>query len=332
MGEEKTLRENILEELRGADDYLSGQELSRQTGVSRTAVWKAINALLEAGYEIRAVRNKGYRLIKEPDILTRENCRNALPPDFSKGWVEAWNELDSTNNRLKQMGEDGAPEGSLVVSDVQTAGKGRRGRSWMAEAGTALTFSLLLKPDLTPDKASMLTLCAALAVQRAVSTLSSLTLTIKWPNDLVCRGRKLCGILTELSADMDRVHYVVVGIGLNVSMTEFPEELRQKACSIRSEGGKECLRAELLKAILKEFSEIYRVFLADGDLRSLKKEYEDALANLNTQVCVLEPEHEWRGICRGISEDGALLVTAEDGQEKRVISGEVSVRGIYGYV
>ena len=303
MDEEKDLKTIVLNELRKKGGYLSGQELADLAGVSRTAVWKAVNALTEDGCRIDAVRNRGYLLVSEPDILSAAYAGDLLPASFSAGTVEFYDAVDSTNNRLRQLGEEGAAEGSLAAAEVQTAGKGRRGRTWVSGPGTALTFSVLLRPDVPPEKAPMLTLCAALAVYRAVSSLTGLPLGIKWPNDIVCRGKKLCGILTEMSADMDRVHYVIVGIGLNVSAEDFPEELADKACSIRSEGGKSIPRLRLLKGILEELESVYRKFLADGSLKGLRGEYEAALANLGQQVSVLEPQGDWQGLCRGITDE-----------------------------
>lgn len=326
------MKEAVLRILQESRDYVSGQRLSGLLGVSRAAVWKAIKGLEEDGYVIDAVRNRGYLLKEEPDILTRESCASCIHTRWLGQRLAVYGETDSTNTRLKLMGEEGAPTGTVAVADLQNAGKGRLGRSWSAPAGSALTFSVLLRPDIPPANASMLTLVAALAVSSALDSIAGIQTQIKWPNDIVYEGKKLVGILTEMSADMDAIHYVVVGIGINTGIEAFPEELRERATSLKLETGKQFLRSRVLGEVLQEFEQYYERFLEDGDMRELKVDYEGKLANLGNQVCVLAPEGEWRGQCQGLGDDGSLLVRRADGSVEAVISGEVSVRGIYGYV
>lgn len=326
------MKERLLELLQKEKGFLSGQALSQRLEVSRTAIWKVMKSLEEDGYEIEAVRNKGYRLKKEPDILTKESCASQIHTSWMGRKLYVYDVTDSTNTQLKLMGEQGAPHGTVAVADCQQAGKGRLGRSWSTPAGTALAFSVLLRPEITPQKASMLTLVAALAVSRALDELSGLQTQIKWPNDIVSNGKKLCGILTEMSADMDQIHYVIVGIGINVQETDFPEEIRATATSLKLETGREILRSRILGRVLEQFEELYQFFVMKQSMTGLKEDYESRLANLQNTVCVLAPEGEWRGTCLGIDEDGALLVRRDDGTTDAVIAGEVSVRGIYGYV
>lgn len=246
--------------------------------------------------------------------------------------VEVFQETDSTNIQAKRLAEAGVPEGTLVVTESQTAGKGRRGRSWVSPPGTGIWMSLVLKPQIDPAKASQLTLVAALAVAAGIEDACGLKGQIKWPNDIVMSGRKICGILTEMSTDKQAIRYVIVGIGINVNMTEFPEEIARTASSLYLESGRFQDREIVTACILKRMEDYYQRFLDTGDLSGLKREYESRLANLGRQVTVLEPGGQYGGLCRGITEGGELLVEKADGSVAQVMSGEVSVRGIYGYV
>ena len=243
-----------------------------------------------------------------------------------------YDETDSTNVRASRLAEEGAEHGTLVVADQQDAGKGRRGRGWSSLPGTGIFMTLILKPELNPSNASMLTLVAAMAVAQGITRCTGMEAKIKWPNDIVYQGKKLCGILTEMSADMDQIHYVIVGIGINVQMTDFPKEIQNTATSLKLVTGKTLLRNELLAKVLEEFEVLYEQFVSVESLKNLKAEYESRLANKDNRVNVLAPSGAWQGICLGIKEDGALLVQREDGKVEEVIAGEVSVRGIYGYV
>ena len=326
------MKQKLLELLQSTEGFLSGQELSDHLNVSRTAVWKVMKSLEEDGYEIEAVRNKGYSLKKEPDILTKESCASRINTKWLGKNLMVYDVTDSTNTRLKLAGEQGAPHGSVAVANAQEAGKGRLGRHWETPKGSALAFSMLLRPQIQPENASMLTLVAALAVSRAIDEFAGIKTQIKWPNDIVYQGKKLCGILTEMSADMDQIHYVIVGIGINVQMTDFPKEIQNTATSLKLETRKTLLRNELLAKVLEEFEVLYEQFVSAESLKNLKAEYESRLANKDNRVNVLAPSGAWQGICLGIKEDGALLVQREDGKVEEVIAGEVSVRGIYGYV
>ena len=240
--------------------------------------------------------------------------------------------LGSTNERARLLAEEGAPEGTLVVSDAQTSGRGRRGRSWASPAGKNLYFTLLLRPDFIPDKASMLTLVMALAVQKAIEEISGCKAGIKWPNDIVLNGKKITGILTEMSVQNDRIDNVVIGVGVNVKAQEFAPELADKAASLEGELGKSISRALLLEKIMEHFERDYALFLKRLDLSLLMKDYNACLINLGREVQVLEPAGAYNGIAEGINEKGELLVRLPDGRVKEIYAGEVSVRGVYGYV
>lgn len=328
------MKREILELLRRTEGYVSGQELCGMLGVSRTSIWKAVNQLKEEGYVIDSAPNRGYRLRSVPDVLSAEELESRM--NGRTRWagrkVCYYEELDSTNSRAKKLADEGLPHGTLVLTESQTAGKGRRGRQWASPAGSGVWMTLILKPKIQPASASMLTLVAALAVQRAVNRLTGLTALIKWPNDIVVNGKKVCGILTEMSSEVDYIHYVVVGIGINVNVEGFPLELKETATSLYLETGRRCQRAALAAASLEEFEALYERFLETEDLSGFKEEYEAGMVNLGRRVRVLAADHTYEGMAVGIDEEGQLLVETEDKTLRRVMSGEVSVRGIYGYV
>lgn len=328
------MKREILTLLRRREDYVSGQEICETLGVSRTAVWKCINGLKEEGYQVEAVQNKGYRLASSPDVLTEAEIGSLLTGGWAGQTVEAHERIRcSTNLRAKQLADAGAPHGTLVAADVQEGGKGRRGRSWLSSPpGTAIAMSLILRPSFAPVKAPMLTLLAALAMRDGVEQLCGLRPAIKWPNDLALHGKKICGILTEMTLEAEYIQSVVVGIGLNANQTGFPEELGEKATSLRLETGQPVHRAELVARSLKAFETYYEIFLKTEDLSGLQETYNGSLAGLGGPVRVLASKGDWEGTSLGIDATGSLLVRRPSGQVETVDAGEVSVRGLYGYV
>ncbi len=325
------MKKKILELLQNCPDFISGQEISERFGVSRTAVWKAIRQLEAEGYVIEAVRNKGYRMKMQPDLLTKEMIENQLHTEWAGRQLVIFDETDSTNDQAKKMAEEGAEHGLLIVSDCQTAGKGRRGRSWESKSGEGIFMTLLLKPDIAPGNASMLTLVMALAVRTGIAKVTGIDTQIKWPNDIVCDGKKVCGILTEMSAQIDYINYIVVGVGINVTNKEFQEEVARTATSLYQISGMLPGRAKLIAAIMEEFERYYDIYMRTQDLSDLVNEYNAHLVNCGRSVRVLDPKQEYTGIAKGINREGELLVETED-EVKHVYSGEVSVRGVYGYV
>ena len=325
------MKKKILELLQNCPDFISGQELSERFGVSRTAVWKVIRQLEAEGYVIQAVRNKGDRLTAQPDLLTEETIQNQIHTEWAGQQLVVFSETDSTNDQAKKLAEEGAGQGLLVVSDSQTAGKGRRGRSWESRMGEGIFMTLLLKPDIAPGNASMLTLVMALAVRAGIRQVTGIDTQIKWPNDIVCDGKKVCGILTEMSAQIDYINYIVVGVGINVSNEVFPEEVASTATSLYLLTGVTCSRAKLISEIMAQFEIYYAQYLQTQDLSGLMNEYNSHLVNRGRSVRVLNPKREYTGVAQGINQAGELLVQTEDGI-MHVSSGEVSVRGVYGYV
>ena len=313
------MKSEILRLLKESDDYISGQQMCDRFHVSRTAVWKAIEQLKKEGYEIEAVRNRGYRLLESPDIM-------------SEAEIVYFDEIDSTNNRAKELGEKDGAHGTLFVADRQVAGKGRRGRVWESPKGISIYMTILLRPDLIPTKAPMLTLVMAQSVAEGIREVTGMETGIKWPNDIVMNKKKVCGILTEMSTEIDYINYVVIGVGINVNQKAFDEELKEKATSLMIETGAPVKRSALIAAVMKHFEKNYALFMENGDLSGLQESYNEMLVNRGKEVRILEPGNEYNAHAYGINETGELIVRTQKGEEKHIFAGEVSVRGIYGYV
>ncbi|MDE6915563.1 MAG: biotin--[acetyl-CoA-carboxylase] ligase [Lachnospiraceae bacterium] len=327
--------EEILKKLRDAGGYVSGQELCEQYGVSRTAVWKAVRQLERDGYVIEAQNNKGYRLVEkdDADVFTRVEIESWLDTAWLGKTLVFHRETGSTNLDAKELAESGQPDGAVVVADMQTAGRGRRGRGWVSPAGRDIYMTLMLRPQCRPEKASVLTLVMALSVLEAVQEVTTKPCGIKWPNDIVVNNKKVCGILTEMSAELDGIHYVVIGAGINVNQEQMAPEIQDKATSLYIEGGERIKRARLTARVLHYFEENYAVFEKNWDFAGLVDKYNSFLVNRGREVRVLDPQGAYDGIARGINEQGELIVArSSDGQTQLVYAGEVSVRGMYGYV
>ena len=322
---------SILARLYRAGDYVSGQELCAQLGVTRTAIWKIINQLKAEGFGIESVPRRGYRLESFPDVMVPEAVGACLDTRWA-GQVQCYyEETGSTNTEIRSLAEQGAPHGTLAVANAQNKGKGRRGRVWTMQPDTSIAMSLLLRPDFSPSHASMVTLVMGLAVARACTEVCGVDVRIKWPNDVVCGGRKISGILTELSTEVDYINYIVVGVGINCAQTSFPPEIADTATSLLLESGKPVNRARLIAACMKWFEHYYDTFAGDGDLSALSEEYNALLAGKGNTVRILTPGDEHTGISLGINQRGELLVQRPDGTIEEVYAGEVSVRGVYGY-
>lgn len=326
------MKSEILRLLKENDTYISGQQLCEQFQVSRTAIWKVIDQLKKEGYQIEAVRNKGYRLIESPDVMSKAEIDSLVDTKWAGKNVIYYDETDSTNNRAKEAGNNKEPHGTLFVADMQMVGKGRRGRVWKSPSGSSIYMTILLYPDIPPVKAPQLTLIMAIAVAEGIREVTGLETKIKWPNDIVVNGKKICGILTEMSTEIDYINHVVIGIGINVNMESFPEDIAKTATSLRIEAGKEFRRFELIAAIMEHFEKAYEAVCEAGSLEPIMEDYNRLLVNCGRRVRVLEPEHEYDALALGIDKTGELQVECEDGSRKSVFAGEVSVRGIYGYV
>lgn len=324
------MKTKILMALKETDGYVSGQELCEKFGVSRTAVWKVMEKLKEEGYEIESVRNRGYRLVHAPDIFSAEEIETRVHTKVIGRRVLFFDELESTNVYCKQHGEE-LENGTLVVAEAQDAGKGSRGRGWQSPGGVAIYMSVLLKPDIPPMHAPRLTLVMALSVVRALRGMG-IEAQIKWPNDVVINGKKLVGILTEMSSEVDYIHHVVIGVGINVLTPYFPEEIAQRATSLYIETGRRYSRAALTAAVMDCFEKDYEAFLQTEDLSQLLEQYRQFSATIGRDVRILARGNEYTAKALDVDKDGQLLVEKENGERVKVFADEVSVRGIYGYV
>lgn len=264
--------------------------------------------------------------------MNKEEIENELKSNWVGKNLWYYDEIDSTNNRAMALGEERAPHGTTVVADQQNGGKGRRGRTWLSPSGTNIYVSILLRPEFDVQKAPMLTLLMAYSVTKVLRESEGLDARIKWPNDIVLNRKKICGILTEMTMRESSIDYVVIGVGINVNNEEIPEELTQSATSLKLETGKVIDRSILLSRILERFEKDYEAFARAGDLSPVQESYNQILVNRENQVRVLEPGNEYQAVAHGINHLGELMVEKEDGTRETVFAGEVSVRGIYGYV
>ena len=273
---------------------------------------------------------ESYEEIVTDGIYNETTIADQIHTKWAGKTVHFARETDSTNLWIKRLAKEGAPEGTLALAEFQSAGRGRLGRSWEVPEGTSVMMSILLRPKFEPQYAPMLTLVMGMAVAKAVKKLG-FDVSIKWPNDVVVSHKKICGILTEMGVRDGKIDYAVIGVGINVNIREFPEEMADKATSLYLESGKEFDRSQIPGLVMEAFEEYYEKFAATCDLSGLKEEYESILANYNQPVRVLAKE-PYEGVARGITDGGELLVEKTDGTIATVSAGEVSVRGLYSYV
>ena len=273
---------------------------------------------------------ESYEEIVTGSIYNETTIADQIHTKWAGKTVHFARETDSTNLWIKRLAKEGASEGTLALAEFQSAGRGRLGRSWEVPEGTSVMMSILLRPKFEPQYAPTLTLVMGMAVAKAVKSLG-FDVSIKWPNDVVVSHKKICGILTEMGVRAGKIDYAVIGVGINVNIKEFPEEMADKATSLYLESGKEFDRSQIPGLVMEAFEEYYEKFAATCDLSGLKEEYESILANYNQPVRVLAKE-PYEGVARGITDGGELLVEKTDGTIVAVSAGEVSVRGLYSYV
>ena len=273
---------------------------------------------------------ESYEEIVTGSIYNETTIADQIHTKWAGKTVHFAREIDSTNLWIKRLAKEGASEGTLALAEFQSAGRGRLGRSWEVPEGTSVMMSILLRPKFEPQYAPTLTLVMGMAVAKAVKNLG-FDVSIKWPNDVVVSHKKICGILTEMGVRDGKIDYAVIGVGINVNIKEFPEEMADKATSLYLESGKEFDRSQIPGLVMEAFEEYYEKFAATCDLSGLKEEYESILANYNQPVRVLAKE-PYEGVARGITDGGELLVEKTDGMIVAVSAGEVSVRGLYSYV
>jgi BirA family biotin operon repressor/biotin-[acetyl-CoA-carboxylase] ligase len=318
---------DLLKYLRASNGFLSGETLSRELGVSRTAVWKLISRMRTAGFKIEAVPSQGYRLLAGPELLDEK----LLAMEIGVGCVLGRRiiyrtETGSTNIDAYRLAEEGAAEGTVVLADCQTSGKGRLGRRWESPSGVNLYCSVVLRPQLLPHEAPQLTFLSAVAVARAIKLKTGLQPAIKWPNDLLIKGRKVAGLLNEMNAETDRVGFVILGIGVNLNMRsdQFPPDLRYPATSLLIESGSPVARQEFALCLLQEIDREYARFQECG-FGPVREDWACYCNAFGREVQVDAGARCQRGAFAGIDDDGALLIQLPDGRYERVMSGDVTV-------
>ena len=318
----------ILELLRRQEGFLSGEDIGRELYITRAAVWKGIKKLREEGYEIEAVTNRGYRLTNPETMYNKRELEQGLKTKTMGQSIYFYEETDTTNNRARELALEGAPEGTLVVAEKQTAGRGRRGKVWESPLGTGIWMSLVLRPQIMPAEASVLTLLCGLATAEAIEAETGLSAGIKWPNDILINGKKAVGILTEMDCEMSEVHFVIPGIGINVNTASFPPEIADIATSLYLECGKTVSRRRLVHKVLERLEEHYETFLRTGSFTAMLEDYRKHCITLGKEVHVLGRE-PFFAEALDITPEGELLVRrADNGKEEVVFSGEVSIRGV----
>ena len=328
------LKDDVLKIIYSEEDYISGEAISRQLGVSRAAVNNAVKALRDEGYEITSSTNKGYRLNGMPDLLTKGSVCLILPDKVSS-LVHVFDSVDSTNNVLKDMARNGAPSGTVVISDHQSGGKGRRGRSFSSPKGVGIYLSYLFKPESGFDKISNLTSWTAIAVSDAIFNAYGIDSQVKWVNDLLMNRKKICGILTEVTVEGESgmIDNCIIGIGINVNESSFPEELSQIATSISIEnGGKTFERWKLAAELIRALGDLeYRWPDDDYYINRYRKSNITVGSKITAFPQLAENSKGRTGTAIAINDDFTLKVRFDDGSVEDLRSGEVSVRGLYGY-
>jgi BirA family biotin operon repressor/biotin-[acetyl-CoA-carboxylase] ligase len=307
--------------------FLSGEEISRRLKVSRTAVWKRIERLRALGYEIEASTRSGYRLIQSPDLLTPTEVEPLLKTKWMGKRIHYFQTLDSTNSKAYQLALNGAEEGEVVISESQEKGRGRLGRQWFSPPFLNLYLSVILRPKISPHQASLNTLMAAVATADAIQKFSGLRPLIKWPNDILLRDRKVAGLLNEVHSETDRIHFVILGIGVNLNMDEkmFSKEIRTVATSLKIEMGQTVSRKIFLQFFLQEMEKWYSTFLEGGSAVILKA-WRDRAHIQGRQVKVTSFGEAIAGIAIDVDSDGALILETEDGRQKRVVAGDIEYK------
>lgn len=328
-----TTREKILTALTATSSFVSGEVLSQQCGISRTAIWKQIQKLQEEGYEIESQRRQGYRLISKADVFNIQEIRRGLPDNFLGGTGEIlfYDQVDSTNLEARRMILKGYRQGTLIVADTQTAGRGRLGRHWDSQSGTGIWFSLIMEPGVSIQETSQYSFVMAVAVAEGIRQATGLKAELKWPNDVLVEGKKICGILLELVAELTQVHQLIAGIGINANqqLDDFPEEVQTKATSLAIALGHPIHRAEVLSIVLQRIQENC-VLLEQKGFEAIRQKWTSLSCIIGKAVQIVrQGEVCMIGTAEALGADGALLVRTENGLE-HIIAGDVSVRASDG--
>lgn len=328
------MKEQIISLLKkNKNEFISGEDISSVLGVSRAAVWKYMKAIKEDGYNIESVSRKGYKLISSPDLLTFEEISPYLNTYYIGKQINYFNSIDSTNNEAKKLAASGCSEGTVIISEEQTMGRGRLGRNWVSPKFKGIWMSIVLRPDIDPVNVAKITQIGAAAVLKAIKEYG-IDAYIKWPNDIVLNNKKVCGILTEMSGEINNVNYVVIGIGINVNIDkeDLPKEVKEVATSLKIEEGRNIKRKTLVASVLNNLEELYDEFVKNEDIKTSIDICRENSILIGKTIRIINRSSVIVAEAIDLSDDGKLIVKYEDGSIHEVISGEVSVRGLYGYV
>lgn len=324
---QSVLRKDLLDIFFQAEGgFVSGQKISELLGCSRTAVWKHIEDLRTSGYEVEAIQRKGYRIIKVPDKISRDIIQMGLKTKRLGQKIVYEESLPSTQKLAHQQSLDGSVEGTVILAEEQTAGRGRLDRTWYSPKSTGIWMSIILRPQIPPQKAPQLTLLAAVSIVLGIQEATGLQCEIKWPNDILIKGKKLAGILTELESDADRINAVIMGIGLNINqlLEHFPEELQDKATSLRVEGNQIFDRAEIVRSILFQLEKLYDKYLEYG-FEVIKILWESFAISIGRPIIARTLNGAIEGTAQGITEEGVLILEDENGTIHHIYSADIEL-------
>lgn len=324
---QSSIRKQLLEIFsKSAGEFVSGQMISDELGCSRTAVWKHMEDLRKEGYELEAVRRLGYRIARKPDKVTGNEIHLGLQTDYIGRNIYFEETVESTQKIAARLVYEGASEGTVVVAEEQTLGRGRLSRTWHSPKGTGIWMSVILRPDIPVQKAPQLTLLAAVSIAQAIEKCTGLSVGIKWPNDILINGKKAVGILTELQADPDKIHAVIIGIGINVNQQHehLAEDIRNIATSLLIETGREQKRAELMQAIFLQLEKLYKQYIADG-FEIIKLLWESYAVSIGREITARTMTNAITGIAKGITEDGVLMLEDREGVIHYIHSADIEI-------
>ncbi len=321
------MKDRVLSFLRGNQGaYISGEAMSKALGITRAGVWKAVRSLRAKGYIIDASPSKGYRFIKGLDMISVDDIRSVFRGETIGKEILSYESISSTNDRAMELGKEGWPDGTIVLADSQTKGKGRLGRQWLSPPGVNIYMTVLLRPDTLPGEATILALLGAVAVTGAIRKATEIHAAIKWPNDILFGNKKAGGILTEMKADMDRIHYIALGIGLNVNLdvSTLPQDVAARATSIKESLGMEFDRLVLIGRILEELEHWYKILQKRGKSFILD-EWKLMDSTIGKKIKAFSGGRELSGIAEGIDDEGALLIRLQSGHIEKLNAGDVTI-------
>lgn len=322
------MKQKVFNILLDQKDYISGEKISQELGVSRTAIWKQINALREEGYEIDSLSKRGYLLKKRPNKLLATEIISGLElKHWNPNNVYTYEQVDSTNTIAKKMASQGQEEGSFIIAEEQLKGKGRMGREWLSPQGKGIWISFILRPDILPMQASQITFVVVAGILQGIKKYTGAQVKIKWPNDLLLNRKKITGILTEISAEIERINYIIAGVGINVGQEpeDFPPEIRERASSLEAETGEEINHNKLVQTIISEMEKVYFLYKEEG-FEEILKIWRENNITLGRRVRAITMDGQIKGLAENIDQEGFLIIKEDSGEVHKIMAGDVSLR------